>query len=322
MRLVWLATAVAQACFVFSGYAAESSVRDSEGKKPPEPIAVALNEVLAGQRGLDQVRIDAEWLGRSMAVFGNGVGIWNQSRQFRVSRDELRTLLKVFKQHRFGGMVDGFLTRASAPVLFGGVKLTIGEFNKAESQLKQGVLVSAEPVGLLAQRLLNICEPLAQKGVTADSLNDALRKVAKGQLAPEALQIVLYRSDSQEGTNPAWLFAVDGLHAVWHRQTKQAIEDKGGTQITDKQLRSIVNALLKNNVADLPINLYSPYYTDLRVQALNYGASVQARKFANMSPTANEAKQAALDHIIGEIDSLRASVQARANDGVNKSRMN
>ena len=58
--------------------AEDEKKRAAEQKKSAEKMKRAIKELLAGKRGVDQVRLDVNWARRWVAVYGREeIGIWN-----------------------------------------------------------------------------------------------------------------------------------------------------------------------------------------------------------------------------------------------------
>ena len=132
------------------------------------------------------MRIDVDWLRGTKPVtariYGDGVGIWDRSSQFTLTRDQVVAALKVFRDARFGAMPAFFGSdmegEAESPVrLKGRVVLRIGPQVKRVAQMGDG----DQSTGLagIAEKLLAICAGPAARGKGARSLADGFRSCSR-----------------------------------------------------------------------------------------------------------------------------------------------
>ena len=68
--------------------------------------------------------------------------------------------------------------------------------------------------------------------------------------------------------------------------------------------------LLIDNAEGLPFNLYADQYTDLTIEVLNRKVSIQARRFAEMTPETHGARQQSFDRVIEVLAALQRQVAA------------
>jgi hypothetical protein len=282
----------------------------------PEDLGKALQDVLAGKRGLDDVRLDVHWAANvqpAMAtVYGNGVGIWRRSTQFTLKKEQVLDLLKKLQTSKFLDMPRGFGGRAVNPGggpqpgvperLVGSVTLRIGGVSKGVSQLDGGV--QSKELAELATALLNVCAEAARDGVGADSLADGLQKIARKQLDPLTLSLLVHRIRG-EGVGPdGWLMRVEGNVVVTRDRTAKGYGVPKRYEMSRKQLEDLLKLLVDNNAGGLPINLFATDYTDFNVEVLNKGKNLQARRFANMTPKTHGERQLQFDRIFEALQRL------------------
>lgn len=285
----------------------------------PEPtrndITKRLEDLLAGKRQTTDLRIDVEWLGRSARIHGTGVGIWNNQKQFSLSRNDILDFLRALEKARFGSMQmadpEGKSRHDKPERIIGGITLTIGDVAKSVSA--QGGEEDPRELAELAKEILDRCEKAAQRGVTATTLTEGLQKILKHKLAPEAMEIVVHRvaENPPDRAGPAgWLLRLSGRTAVTRRQSK----DRGygpprRLLLSRPQLENLLKLLIDGDVENLPINVYAPYYTDFSITVLDHERNVQARPFTGMTPTTHGAKQKAFDRIYDGLSGLEQVIQ-------------
>jgi len=265
-------------------------------------LTTALARAIAGDgwEGLHILSECQEESGRSsqVLIWGNGVGLWNRERQFTLDRSQITRILQAFETYEFprlrdvyGGKSDptphppGQEGGAAALRVVCRISLELGGVRKAANQLDIGRF-SRELVAL-SRSVLDICRQPAETGVTAESLDDGLAKIARGQLAPEALSILLHKKPDRRtgGGREGFLLRIDGRRAT-NRAFGQ-VEGYGEErrlELGDGDLAAIAERLRASHVDELPANLYATDYTDFTVIVLNRERRVQARQFSGMTP--------------------------------------
>lgn len=290
-------------------------------------IAKNIDAVLAGKIPLDQVRIKAHWAprggqGATVQIYGRGLGIWNRQVQFSVTKQQILDMLRHLKKakfaampQRFGGLdFKGPGPRPGVPeVLVGEVTLVIGAKRKSVFQLGGGKQ-SAE-LAKLAATIINACVEPAKTGLRegrwAKDLSDGLRKIAQKKLDPLTLSLLVHRIQGQ-GTGPTgWLMRVEGTTVTVQVRGKRGYGRKIVYEMPRKQLEAMIDLLLKNHADQLPINLYANDYTDLRIEVLDKEKSMQARKFARMTPQTHGERQKQFDRIFAALDQLHREALAK-----------
>jgi hypothetical protein len=222
---------------------------------------------------------------RSLEVFPSGVGIWNGRAQISLPPEARASLLEILRGRgfaamapSFGGKVPPSLEQAALRVTCR-VALEIGGLEKTSVQLADGEQ-SAE-LAALADDLLDRAEPLAAEGVTAESLDDALAKVASGVLAAEVLRLRLM-----------WLPAAGDGEILTMRNGRESrrlydpgrrIGEAKETELSGERVATVAKALLDCDVSTLPVNLWSGDHVELEVGALGHRTTVIAREFSRLA---------------------------------------
>lgn len=290
-----------------------------------DPVTAALRQALSSGRW-EGMRIDAECRRPdgsypAVTVFGSGVGIWQRERQFELTGDQVRELLVAFWNAGFAAMEETHggapvpapatmpapPAGAAAPTLTCSVALRLDGVAKRVNQLATG-RQSAE-LAQLAGTLLDACEAPGRAGAAAASLTDGLRKVAAGELAPEVLRVDVQRT--AEGPDAAgWLLALEGgLITTRGFQATAGYGEPRQRRLSGEEVAALARLLI-DNAEGLPINLYADQYTDLSVEVLNHKASIQARRFAGMTPQTHGARQQSFDRVIEVLAALQRQVAA------------
>jgi hypothetical protein len=294
------------------------------GTEASPGLAHALDRALA--EGWRDLHLETECVTdagfRTAEVFGSGVGVWNRRAQFRLGRDELRTLLEAFREARFadmeesyGGRRDPVVRENQSPRATCRVVLRLDGVRKGVVQLQHGR--QSEELHRLAVRILETCEGPAQSGRSAASLADGLAKVAAGELAAETLHLLAHRKveadDTKAGRAEGWLLRVDGRQASTQRLAgDQGYAEPAALELGLEDLASLAALLRENGVADLPVNLYAEHYTELVVSVLNWRKALQARPFAGMTRATHGEKQKRFDQLFGRLQDLERRVGERA----------
>jgi hypothetical protein len=254
---------------------------------------------------------------RSAVIYGSGVGIWEERRQFALDDEQISTLLGFLLeadlldlQDLYGGSGNVDVEESEGPpAVEGGVRiicrvdLDLGGYHKESAQRLKGEQ-SAE-LRALAERLLDYCEPLAKGGIGIQSLDDGLAKIAAGELAPETLRIMLHRKPEpgarSEGSG--FRLILDGMKVKFRGFTVGAgYGDEKTVAVDRSEIKSLAGQISSIGVQDLPANLYAGNYTDFWIEILDQRKAIQARQFADMAPSTNGYDQKRFDQILGDLE--------------------
>jgi hypothetical protein len=244
---------------------------------------------------------------RSVEVHGNGVGIWDHDRQFRLTPAELSRLLRTLDEAEFTSLEEIYGGRerpdpgaperteeeGSAIRVVCRVTLSLAGRTKQVVQLAKGEQ-SAE-LRRLGEALLALCREAGQAGTAAEDLSDGLEKVSRGDLAPETLRLLLHRKPQTTGSDAAaggFLLRLSG-----RRVTSRGYDPAAGLLdplrlvLSSAEVADLARELAGRGLAELPVNLFAVHYTDLSVEVLDHKTSVQARQFAGMTATTHGERQ-------------------------------
>ena len=287
----------------------------------PSQLRGALEKAVDGRGAPDSLRLLVECRREnalvSMYVFGNGVGIWNDERQFHLDDASVTQLLRALQAADFAIMKDVYggsppaaqKSEDRATVASCRINLALDGQEKESVQLIKGEQSPA--LKKLADDLLKIGEGPAAAGVTASSLKDGFEKIARGVLAPEACTIVVHRKP--DGTNAAgasgFLMQVSGVRVT--TQPYDARTGYGDEIIRDldvAEIQSLAREIAARDPAKWPVNLYARDYTDLSLRVLNHRKSIQARQFPNVGPGTYGKHQAGFDALLTALQRLNAKV--------------
>jgi hypothetical protein len=276
-----------------------------------DPLARALDSALAGG-SWEELRIESECQDedfrlQAVKLFGTDVGIWNGERQFAVPRERLLGALEALRRAGFASMPESYGGRDDADTgleLICRVRVALDGVEKQSYQLSKG-RQSAE-LRELAEQLLAIGEDLGPSGVAAGSLEEGLGMVARGELAPEALTLQLQRqAEDLRSPEGGWILRVEG---GWARLSLQSPEtgwtEPRRTRLSPEDAAGLARTLLEAHPEDLPVNLYSSWYQDLEIRVLNHRKSLQARRFANLTPETHGGKQERFDRLVAALEDL------------------
>jgi hypothetical protein len=306
------------------GAACPNSLAKSPPKEPNEPqLSRLLDEALAGEGKLDHVRVTVQWSdgkgGRSVRVYGNGVGIWNNKSQFTLQPAEVERLLGLFRTHKFTDMPARVGSQKAPPGrerpvrVAGSVALSVGGVTKEVTQAAGRQ--PSKPLAVLAAEVLKTSEAAAaEDGVSADDVGDGLRKIAEGELAPEALRVLVHRLTDKPGADEAsgadgFLLRLDGRTVTTQRWRKRTGYGKPRRlDLSPEDLAGLCKLLADNDAGGLPINLWAKHYTDVVITVLDKEKSVQARQFAGMTPKTHGEKQKRFDRIWAGMHALHQRV--------------
>jgi hypothetical protein len=281
----------------------------------------ALDAALA-RRSWNELRIDSECRDegealRTIRLYGTGVGIWNHERQFAVPQKRLLDLLKEIDRARFSripgpsaeeeeGEEEGIEMPCRVQIVLDGT-----EKQAERREEKEGEEEEAAELEPLAERILAVGESFGRAGVAVASLDEGLEKLARGELAPEVLTLHLLRQP--EGGESGWMLRVEGGDARLSRISPET----GWTRpqrihLSAAEVADLARTLAAARPNDLPVNLYSSSYQDLRIEVLGHAKSIQARQFAKMTPETQGEKQERFDRLGKVLEALAARFQPGA----------
>jgi hypothetical protein len=301
-----------------------TSARPEAGGEPAavsDPVSRALDTALE-RRSWEELRLESECRDdaghlRSVTLFGSGVGIWNRERQFPLSRERLLGLLEAVRAAGFGSMRETHGGKSDPePVssaawglqLICRVRLALDGVEKQSYQLSEG----RQDAGLknLAERILAVGEELGPSGVAADSLEDGLARIARGELAPEALTLQLQREpEDPKSAEKGWILRIEhGRAQISFHTPETGWTDPKRVPLARDEVAGLARQLAAANPEDLPVNLYSSWYEDLEIRVLNRKKSLQARRFAGLTPETHGEKQKRLEQVLAVLEDFEKRV--------------
>ena len=248
----------------------------------------------------------------SVEIYGSGTAIWAGRAQFKFDRQQLRTILGLVLEYDFPAMEEtyGGKEDPSVPGEFAIrvtclIQLTLDGISKQVAQLYGGR--QSREMRQLAEEIIKFSEVQGREGVETESLQDALSKLATGELAPEILDLLVYRKPDPEALQAGvsgWLLRVQGYQASAQPLSPGGLKEPRLLDLDDASVRSLSSVLADLEVGDLPLNLYADDYTDLSLKVLQWKKSVQARQFAGMTPATHGQKQSRFDRLLETIAQL------------------
>jgi hypothetical protein len=280
------------------------------------PITRALDAALARGSWQD-LRIDSEcreegngrW--QTVRLLGTGVGFWNNERQFAVSRERLLDLLGELHRAKFGSMRETYGEEEEEDwglQMVCRVSLALDGAKKQSFQLSEGE--RSARLRKLAEKILAAGAELGPSGVAADSLEDGLDKIARGELAPEALTLQLHRQpEDPKSSEVGWILRIeDGSAQISLSTAQTAWTEPRRVRLPQEKATDLVRRLAAVRPGELPVNLYSSWYEDLEIRVLNRKATLQARRFASLTPETHGEKQKRFEQLIAALEELKGSL--------------
>jgi hypothetical protein len=294
----------------------------AESTAEPSALAAALDATAEG--GWKDLRISVNCRTDesydTVEIFGSGYGVWNGKTQIHLDEGDVRTLLAAFRDVGFPEMSETYGGKHDpepgpvhqSPRLTCSVELQLGGHRKHVGQLLGGR--QWQPLISLATTVLNACRQPAEDGLRAETLGEAVTKLADGTLAPEMLFLIVHRKpgagDSDAGPE-SWVLQVEGRRATTRARTgDEGYATPTGLDLDDTAFRSLVSALSEADLGAIPGNLYADRYTDVTVSALGHRKRLQARQFAGMTSKTHGEQQKRFDALFEKLRELRSRVLA------------
>ncbi|NOZ78757.1 MAG: hypothetical protein GXP48_06170 [Acidobacteria bacterium] len=248
------------------------------------------------------MRIDVQgFLGgglRSLSVYGRGFGVWNRGRQFKLTKDQIRSCLKVLEAYHFtsmparigaGELKEGGTLQEkrgdNVTQMIRSVTLTVAGMSKTVEQDNEAP--ESKAFKKMVAAIVTVCRPAAAKGMTAKDLQDGLEKIASGALAPELLLVSINAPElrslkSQDGQG--WKLTIANARLTAQRWTlRNGPAAPVRRWLSEEEIRSLAHVLATSHAASLPGNLDLPGYLQLSISVLNHGRTLMARRYASRS---------------------------------------
>lgn len=262
---------------------------------------------------------------RSMRIWGDGLGIWQGSRQIQLGSDGVTEVLEHLHEADFASFAPIYGGRrredpgeqerpddGSAVQISCRVGLLLGGHSKQSAQRAKGEQ-SAE-LRSLAEAILAIGERAAEAGIGAESLTDGLERVGRGELDPRVFRALLHRkpaADEAAEYGPGSLLRLEGREATTRRHDPgSGYGQEIALELEAAVVRNLALVLAELDAAAMPANLWAPVYTEVAIEVLDYRVSVQARQFAGLEPTAHGDLQKHFDSMVQTLFRLQEQVAA------------
>jgi len=288
-------------CLANPAEARDTKETTTETKKEPsdaDRLAQRFDKMLEQEKGLEgviiEVRANPQSDGfKSLTIYGRGIGIWESSKQFELKEKKLRKALELFKEHGFFSLSERVEGPAPTPTSAGpasharlmfirSVTLTIG--SKSKTSYQDNKAFESPQLRDLVHDLAEIARKPASKGIGCSDLDDGLKKVAAGTLAPETLEVTVnaptMRSlPSQDGQG--WMLRLSHGKVETNSHDLAAGWAKAKSRpLAPAETVRLAKAIKESKFSALPINLKAPGYTDCTVTVLDHHHQIQAREFA------------------------------------------
>ena len=222
---------------------------------------------------------------RSLRLYPSGVAVWNQ--QVQVNIDEairarlLNALLKAdfpsFETHYGGKAGSG---RIKAPnIVMCSIEVQTGGMEKSSYQDVNGDRF--ETLINLAATLLDIIEPLAERGIGSTSMAEALTLLKQGKLAPQLLVLRVMHLHADAKKTGAMLRIEAGQ--LGRRQYQPGVKVGGwkSSPIDSETFHRVIQQLIDASVWSLPANLPSVDAYQMNVRILNHNLLIRSRPLNN-----------------------------------------
>lgn len=261
----------------------------------------------------------------SMRVWGDGLGVWQGRRQIHLTAKQVAAVLERLHFADFAGFAPlyGGLKQedprehdrpedGSAILIVCRVRLSLSGQIKESAQRAKGE--QSEELKTLAESLLAIGEEAAGNGIEASNLLDGLEKVGRGELDPRVFRLMLHRkptAEEIEDSGPGFLLRLEGREATTHLHHPESGYGEKKVLVLDvAAVRNLALVVAELDPAAMPVNLWAPVYTEVAIELLDHGNSVQARRFAGLEPTTHGDLQERFDTLVRTLVRLQDQVAA------------
>jgi hypothetical protein len=254
---------------------------------------------------------------RRLELWGDGVGIEQGRRQFRLGKDETLSVLKAFLLAEIDDLET--LTGGGEDDLAPRIRFRARIAFTAKEPIEKTVIRTItqpreERLERLVSEIRAICAAPMRSGVEAASLPDALTKLAKGILAPQALTLRFDQRDEKvdaSGARHGWTLHLRGL-AVELTRHGGAGEDppRRRLRLSSSDFTALVKQLRKAKIETYPGVLFSERYEQLSVDALSHVKDFQARSFVGVTRASHPSAQKSYERLRPHIEALEKRIGA------------
>lgn len=269
----------------------------------PEELSAALGQAVKtpGSPFHLQVNCNDEKGIRSFNLFPGGVAIWNGRSQVMLPVSAQTGLLNMLLESGFPEFAPIYggrkRTGEAAARITCRIALEIEPWQKSSEQ-RSGGEQSAQMLGLAAA-LLDRVEPSAENGVTPASFQDALDKLADGQLAPQSLRLRFLDLPTRSYVQPGSVLRLRGGKVSRQNYSPgRAVGQQTWEPLDHEQFLKLVSALQTAQLDSLPGNLWSEDQLEFEVQVLAFKKTILARPFTRLDRAALEAEQQRFESLL------------------------
>lgn len=260
---------------------------------------------------------------RSMRVWGDGLGVWQGKRQFRLAAHAVTAALELLQKADFAAFAPVYggprqidprerdrPDDGSAVLISCRIRVALGGQSKESAQRAKGE--QSEDLRSLAEAILAIGEAAAESGVETESLVDGLDKVGRGELDPRVLRLLLHRKPTADETanhGPGFLLRLEDREATTRRHDPGiGYGQEIALELEASEVRNLALVLADFDLAAMPANLWAPVYTEVAIEVLDQRKSIQARPFAGLEPGTHGDLQKDFDALVQSLVSLQDEV--------------
>lgn len=220
----------------------------------------------------------------SVLVFGDGVGVWNGKRQFRVTDETIAAALELIETSGFAAWpTESTEPEGNAMEVFRRLAVSVGEISH------QVIERNKRPARPSLQRLLgalvDLLRPAAEVGVEVNSLEEGLRRLVEGVLAPHVFEVNAMAPrlpGGSEQPEQGWQLVLQrNVLSVSRYGLEEGVKVLGHRAVSPQEVAELAEVLLAAEVFRLPAQVHLPEgFFQLRVEVLGQKITVQGRTFA------------------------------------------
>lgn len=232
----------------------------------------------------------------SVLLFGDGVAVLNGTRQFRVDDETLVAVLDLLISRGVASWPEESpLPQGNALEIYLRLLVTIGE--ERHLVIERNKRPPRPALQELLRELAELVRPAASSGVEVSSLEQGLRLLAEGTLAPHVLTINAL-APALPGAAPGsegWQLSLQrGILEIAKYTFAAGVRPIGRRPAFD-DVPKLARLLLESNAVRLPQQVHlDEGYFQLHLKLLGYRLSVQARPFAGGAAQGDDETRQAL----------------------------
>ncbi|MBL8112988.1 MAG: hypothetical protein JNK60_08900 [Acidobacteria bacterium] len=280
----------------------------------PRTFQDALQQALQGRTTDLEIEVASREQGpyRVLEIWGDGTGLENGERQFRLGPADVKRAVRAFEG--IDALSEGAASEAApgnGPMVLWKARIRIAGFERvALRHSKNRPLPGLDGI---VKEVSAVCEPALANAITVRSIPEGLDGIAAGRVSPRALTLqftALEEVPTGDGARPGFMVSFRGRNGILTLSDATGSRPPVPFTLTEDELRALVSALRTAAPETYPAALSSARYEQLVVTVLGHQRDLQARRFADLDPSTTKTAQASYEVLRAHLERLVSRIPA------------